>query len=164
MKSITYIILAITVTFTAMSKAQANDEEAMLCKMLAASLSNPWEFDVMIKEESKNFDKNMMRFIQGQVKQLTAQAREREAVCQPYKNKPMGYDICMGNNPARDLAAWMNSLLQAAKGSAWQQTDFGREQLKAWNSCTNPAFCVQQRSAAAIESQRVCAAWARNNS
>jgi hypothetical protein len=163
MNNVAYLILAITVTLISSEKVLANDEEAVLCKMLASSLSNPWTFDEVIKSEHKSFDKAMLRFIESQANQLTAQAREHEAVCRPYRNKSMGYDICMGNNPARDLAAWMNSMLQAVKGSVWKQTDFGSEQLKVWNSCTNPAFCVQQRSAAAIESQRVCVAWARNN-
>ena len=164
MNSITCVIFAITVTFITSGKVQANDEEAVLCKMLTASLSNPWTFDEVIETERKHFDKAMKRFIESKANQLTAQAKEREAVCQPYKNKSMGYDICMGNNPARDLAAWMNSMLQAVKGSAWKQTDFGSEQLKVWSSCTNPAFCVQQRSAAVNESRRVCSAWAINNS
>lgn len=164
MNNITCVILAITVTFISSGKVQANDEEAVLCKMLASSLSNPWTFDEAIKAERKSFDKAMLRFIESQANQLTTQAKEREAVCQPYKNKSMGYDMCMGNNPARDLAVWMKSMLQVTKGSAWKQTDFGSEQLKVWNSCTNPALCVQQRSAAVHESRRVCAVWASNNS
>ena len=164
MNNITYVILAIAVIFISSGKALANDEEAVLCKMLTSSVSNPWTFDEAIRAERKNFDKAMQRFIESQAKQLSTQAKEREAVCQPYRNKSMGYDICMGNNPARDLAAWMESMLQAVKGSAWKQTDFGSEQLKVWNSCNNPAFCEQLRSAAAKESQRVCAAWARNHS
>ncbi|WP_455221685.1 hypothetical protein [Kaarinaea lacus] len=147
-----------------MSEATAKDEEAFLCSMLSLSLSNPWQFDEVINTERKNFNKAMMRFIQGQVKQLTAQAKEREAVCQPYKNKSMGYDICMGNNPARELASWLDSVLQATSGSKWEQTDFGSDQIRVWNACKNPAFCEQLRSATAVESQRVCPLMVKNNS
>lgn len=163
MKTIPYIMLAVTVTFTVMSEAVANGEQVVLCKMLASSLSNPWQFDEVINSENDHFDKSMMQFIQIQVKHLTREAQQRESVCEPYKNKSMGYDQCMGNNTARELATWLSSLIQASQGSRWEQTKFGADQLKIWKACNNPAFCEQLRSAAAVESQLVCPMWFGNN-
>jgi len=164
MKTIPYITLAITVTFAAMSEAVANGEQVVLCKMLASSLSNPWQFDEVIDSESDHFDKSMMQFIQTRVKQLTGEAKQHEAVCEPYTYKSMRYDQCMGSNTARELATWLSSLMQASQGSRWEQTEFGADQLKIWNACNNPAFCEQLRSAAAVESRRVCPLMFGNNS
>ena len=159
MKSITYILLVIILVPTTWNEAVAKGEGTVLCRMLESSLSNPWNFDAVVAEESKLFGEAMSGFIQGQIDQLTAQAKHREAVCEPYKNKSMGYDMCIGNNPARELATWLDSVSQAVKGTKWEKTEFGGGQLKLWNSCANPAFCEQLRSAAAMESRSECPLW-----
>jgi len=164
MKSFPYIMLVILLNISVISEATAKDEEALLCRMLSLSLSNPWTFDEVIRGESDHFDKNMKQFIKTQANHLTKEAKQHDAVCEPYKNKSMGYDQCMGNNSARELASWMNSVLQATSGTRWEQTDFGNDQLRVWNACKNPAFCEQLRSAAAVESRRVCPLMVGNNS
>lgn len=159
MKTISYIVLAIVLGHYTVDDALAKGEGSVLCNMLASSLSNPWKFDQTIREQSNHFDKSMIEFIQVHINKLTSQAKQREAVCEPYKNKSMGYDLCMGNNPARKLATWLGSVSKVVKGTKWEKTEFGGGQLRVWNSCANPAFCEQLRSAAAMESRGECPLW-----
>ena len=162
MKTIPLVLLVIMFGATGLTEASAKDEGAVLCRMLESSLSNPWKFDTVVAEESKQFGNTTNSFIQSRINQLTTQAKQREAVCEPYKNKSMGYDLCVGNNPARELATWLDSVSQAVRGSKWEQTEYGEGQLKVWNSCNNPALCEQLRLAAAIESRQVCPSWLGN--
>jgi hypothetical protein len=162
MKNAAYIVLLIILCVVTANVAIAKGEETVLCKMLASSLTNPWQFDNVVADERKRFDNTMIRYIKSHINKLAAQAKQREAVCESYKNKSMGYDICMGNNPARELAAWLDSLSYAIKGLKWEQTKYGEGQLKAWSSCNNPAFCEQLRLAAAKESRLVCPGWLAN--
>ncbi|WP_455208655.1 hypothetical protein [Kaarinaea lacus] len=159
MKTIPYVLLIILLGGTAIAETSSQGEGTVLCRMLASSLSNPWKFDAVVTAESKYFDSKMSRYIQGELNKLTAEAKAREAICEPYKNKSMGYDQCIGSNTAATLASWLESILQAAEGTAWNQTDFGSGQLKIWNACNNPAFCQQLRSSAAIEAQQDCPLW-----
>ena len=162
MKIATYIVLLITLSTFTVNTAIAKGEETVLCKMLASSLSNPWQFDNVVDDERKQFDDSMMRYIKNNVNKLTTQASQREAVCEPYKNKSMGYDMCMGNNPARELVTWLDSVTQAIEGVKWEQTKYGEGQLKVWNSCNNPVFCEQLRLAAVRESRQECSSWLAN--
>ena len=159
MKSIYYTLLLIVFMGNAATEVSAKDEGLVLCRMLESSLSNPWMFDTVVKNQSKHIDNAMVRFIQKKVTQLNKQATQREAYCEPFKNKSMGYDLCMGNNPARELASWLESMSQAINGLQWKQTEFGKGQIKIWNSCNNPALCEQLRLAAANESRQACPSW-----
>ena len=159
MKTIPYILLIILFGDTAIAETSSQGEGAVLCRMLALSLSNPWKFDTVVTAESKHFDSKMSHYIQGELNKLTAEAKAREAICEPYKNKSMGYDQCIGSNTAATLASWLESVLQATEGSSWKQTDFGSGQLKIWNACNNPTFCEQLRSAAVIAARQECPLW-----
>lgn len=162
MKTILFTFVVILFSGAAATEAGAKGEGTVLCRMLESSLSNPWKFDTVIIAERSHFDNTMIRFIQDEVNQLTTQAKQREAYCEPHKNKSMTYDLCMGNNPASELAVWLESVSQAVNGSQWRQTEFGKGQLRIWESCNNPAFCEQLRLAAANESRQVCPNWLAN--
>lgn len=162
MKSLSFMVAVIIFGSAVMNDAYAQGEGKVLCRMLESSLASPWEFDSVVSEERHRFGGAMNRFLKAHLSQLTTQAKNRESVCEPYKNKSMGYDICMGNNPARELVSWLESVSQAVKGSKWEQTDYGEGQLKVWNSCDNPAFCEQLRLAAAHNSRQQCPQWLIN--
>ncbi len=164
MKTITVYFLSTILMGTPFveSRAQDEGEGAVLCRMLESSLVNPWGFDAIISAERKNFDKSMIQLVQDGVARLESRAQQREVVCKPFKNKFMGYDLCMANNPARKLATWLTSVSEAVNGSRWEQTEYGEGQLRIWNSCQNPAFCEQLRLAAAEESRQQCPLWFKN--
>ena len=162
MKTLLLIFIVIVFSVAAATETGAKSETKVLCRMLESSLSNPWEFDTVVNTERNNFDNVMVHFIQDQVNKLTTQSKQREAYCKPHKNKSMAYDLCMGNNPASKLAVWLKSVSQAVNGSQWRKTEFGKGQLRIWDSCNNPALCEQLRLAAAIESRQVCPTWLAN--
>ena len=162
MKSFLYILVLTVFVVTAATEVSANDEGTVLCRMLESSLNNPWNFDAVIKNERNHIDNATIRFIKEQENQLYKQAIQREAYCEPLKNKSMVYDLCIRNNPARELASWLESVSQAINGLPWKQTEFGKEQLKVWDSCNNPALCEQLRLSAANESRQVCPDWLAN--
>lgn len=164
MKTILYILLVIvfggsTIGGSVMAEEKAQGKGKVLCKLLESSLSDPWQFDAVFNNENRHFDNGMTVFIQDRVKQLTKQAKQREAECEPFKNKFMGHDLCAAYNPAKELATWMNSVMQAAKGMRWEQTVYGQGQLKMWSSCNNPALCEQLRFADAIDAKQLCTQW-----
>ena len=164
MKTILYILLVVvfggpTIVGSVMAEEKAQGKGKVLCKLLESSLSDPWQFDAVFSNESKYFDSGMIAYIQDRMKQLTQQAKQREEECEPFKNKFMRHDLCAGNNPAKEFAAWMNSVVQATKGSKREQTVYGRGQLKLWNSCNNPALCEQLRLADAIDTKQQCPQW-----
>lgn len=164
MKNILYILLVIvfgssTIIGPVLAEENTRAKGKVLCKLLESSLTDPWKFDAVFSNENKHFDNSMIAFIQDRATQLTKQAKQRETECEPFKNKFMGHELCAGNNPAKEFATWVDSIMQATKGLRWEKTVYGQGQLKMWSSCNNPALCEQLRLADAVGAKQQCPQW-----
>ncbi|MFV2004966.1 MAG: hypothetical protein ACC650_07140 [Gammaproteobacteria bacterium] len=136
MKINTCLLLLIVFNMAVISEVNAQNSGVVLCRMLESSVLDPMSFDKVIDVERNHFDDVMFAHIQSRIGWLSNRANQHDASCEIYRNNPMQYTQCKGSgNTGRYVVVWLGSLGDAVRGSSWNQTQMGQEQIAGFIRC-----------------------------